>query len=32
MLSALAGFPFGEDDIRRLVRVVAEGIGARPAK
>ncbi|TPJ61610.1 TetR/AcrR family transcriptional regulator [Mesorhizobium sp. B2-7-1] len=32
MLSALAGFPFGADDIRRLVRVVAEGIGARRAE
>lgn len=31
MLSALTGFPFGEDDIRRLVRVVVEGIGARRA-
>lgn len=29
MLSALAGFPFGGDDISRLVRVVVEGIGAR---
>ena len=29
MLSALAGVPFGEDDIRRLIRVVVEGIGAR---
>lgn len=29
MLSALAGVSFGEDDIRRLIRVVAEGIGAR---
>ncbi|WP_254634188.1 TetR/AcrR family transcriptional regulator [Mesorhizobium sp. GbtcB19] len=29
MLSALAGFPFGADDIGRLIRVVVEGIGAR---
>ena len=29
MLSALAGVPFGEGDIRRLIRVVVEGIGAR---
>jgi AcrR family transcriptional regulator len=32
MLSALAGFPFGADDIHRLVRVVVEGIGARRAE
>ena len=32
MLSALAGFPFGADDIRRLVRVVADGIGGRRAE
>lgn len=32
MLSALAGFPFGEDDIRRLIRVVAEGIGERATR
>lgn len=29
MLSALAGGPFDEDEIRRVIRVVVEGIGAR---
>jgi TetR/AcrR family transcriptional regulator of autoinduction and epiphytic fitness len=31
MLSALAGAPVGQDDIRRIVRIVVEGIGARSA-
>jgi TetR/AcrR family transcriptional regulator of autoinduction and epiphytic fitness len=30
MLTALSGGPFSEDEIRRLIRVVVEGIGARP--
>jgi len=30
MLSALAGGPFDESEIRRVIRVVVEGIGARP--
>ena len=30
MLTALSGGPFSEDEIRRLIRVVVEGVGARP--
>ena len=30
MLTALAGGPFSPDEIRRLIRIVVEGIGARP--
>ncbi len=30
MLTALAGGAFHEDEIRRLIRIVVEGIGARP--
>lgn len=30
MLSALAGGPFGEDEIRHLIRIVVEGIGEKP--
>ena len=30
MLTALSGGRFSEDEIRRLIRVVVEGIGARP--
>jgi TetR/AcrR family transcriptional regulator of autoinduction and epiphytic fitness len=29
MLTALSGGPFSEDDIRRLIRIVVEGIGER---
>ncbi len=29
MLTALSGGPFGEDDIKRLIRIVVEGIGKR---
>lgn len=30
MLSILAGASFGENDIRRLIRIVVEGIGTQP--